>query len=320
MNNGLTHETVIELLPAYALDALEPEEMVAVEEYLAQQRALLARVERLQEATAQLAYAAPTAPVSPNVKATLMAQVRAEASPTPRSAAARQTTGHRAPNNTPAQSAHNPLLGDRNQARPMPFGRAQQTRPIQPPLPAPPQPRRVNFGWLAAAAMAVAALFIIWIDIGAQRQLGQLQAELATRTTEVTTLSQQLQILQKQVQKEQLQLAFFTGPSEIATLNGTPDAPNAAGVYYQQNGEALVVLHGLEPLPTTQTYQLWLIPAEGDPVPAGLFPIHTATTVDVQHVKLPANALGYPTIGLTVEPVEGSELPTSKPVLVGEKM
>lgn len=319
MNNGLTYETVIELLPAYALDALEPDEMVAVEDYLAQQRALLARVDQLQDVTAQLAHAAPTASVSPTVKATLMAQVRAGAKSTLRSSATHRSDAKPSADGAPAQSTRNPLLAARSQERNTPFARAQQVRPIQPPLPAPRPPQRFNFGWLAAAAIAVAALFIIWVDIGVQRQLGQLQTVLAERTTQVTDLSQQVQILEEQLQQDQLHLAFFTGPSEIATLTGTPSAPNAAGVYYQQNGEALVVLHGLEPLPTTQTYQLWLIPAEGNPAPAGLLPIHTAATVDVQFVTLPTAALDYATVGITVEPATGSEQPTSDPVLVGEK-
>ncbi|MBX3014945.1 MAG: anti-sigma factor [Caldilineaceae bacterium] len=315
MSTVLTYEQVVELLPAYTLGALEPEEMLAVDDYLEQQRALLARVERLDLATSQLAYGAPSAPLSPQLKLNLMAQVRPEATVLPPSTSVTQAMPSPRTSASVADTPRNPLLASRAQP-PLPtVGRRPAIRPS---LPVRPAPRRYHFGWAAAAVMAVAALFIIWIDIGTQRQVGQLQAELANRDGAINQLYQQIQTMEEQLQQDQAQLAFFSNPAQVVPLTGTDNAPNAGGVFYQSDERALVVLHGLPPLPAEQTYQLWLIPAEGAPAPAGLLSIQSAAINRLQ-VTLPANALAYSMIGISIEPASGSPAPTGDIVITGVK-
>lgn len=317
--NELTYETVVELLPAYTLGALATDEMVAMDDYLQRHHALLERIERLDEVTAQLAYMAPSAPMSARVKATLMPHIRAEAIP------ARTihllNAAERVTQNLPAIPKDTPLLPARQQEPAYALARPTPMRAPQPALPARPTPRRFDFGWLAAVAMTVAALFIVWIDFGAQRQLVQLRTDLANRTVNITELNRQLQVLQEQMLQNQQQMAFFATPSEIVPLGGTADAPDAGGVFYQHDTRALLVLHGLPPLASDQTYQLWLIPAAGSPVPAGELKVQSVD-VNRQQVTLPEADLAYQTyqkIGITIEPVGGSLAPTGALVLLGEK-
>ena len=318
-SHGLTYETVVELLPAYTLGALEPDEMVAMDDYLQRHHALLARIEQLDEATAQLAYAAPPAAMSPRLKATLMTQIRSEAIPS--RTIHLLNAAERVTQNLPAIPKDTPLLPARQHEPVYALARATPARAVQPALPPQLPPRRFDFGWLAAAAMAVAALFIVWIDFGAQRQLVQLQSELTARTAQISALNQQLQVMQDQVLQNQQQMAFFATPSEIVSLGGTPDAPGAGGVFYQHDTRALVVLQGLPPLAVDQTYQLWLIPSAGQPVPAGELAVQSID-VNRHQVTLPETDLAYQTyqkIGITIEPAGGSPEPTGALVLLGEK-
>lgn len=316
MSTGLTYEEAVELLPAYTLGALDPDEMVAMDDYMQRHHALLARVERLDAATGQLAYTAPIAPLSTQVKASLMAHVRAEAIPA--RTLSLLNAAERVTQNLPAVPKNTPLLPARQQEQIYALARPI---PVQPPQPVatPTTPRRFDFGWLAAAAMAVAALFIIWIDFGAQRQLMQLRSDLTGRDTEITQLSQQIQEMTTQLRAKEGQLAFFANPTQIVPLAGTDRAPTAGGVFYQHNTRAILVLHGLPPLPANQTYQLWLIPAQGAPESAGLLSIPSAEPNDLQ-VALPENALTYQAIGVSIEPAKGSDTPTAgNIVLVGER-
>ncbi len=329
MDNQVTYETVVELLPAYAISALEHDEMLAVEAYLQRQQTLLSRVAELALATAQLAYAAPAVPLSANVKRNLMAQVRAQADNTQR-----LPTVARAADSTPAPPINlpsNPLLVQRppertpdgRQERALALGRTQQLRTapraVQPPLPAPTRPQKFNFGWAAAAAIAVAALFIIWVDMGVQRQVGQLQTQLANRDTTITELSQQLQVKDAEIEQNRLQLAFFAAPTQIVALTGTADAPaGAGGVFYQHNERGLLVVHGLAQLPADQSYQLWLIPPDADPVSAGFLAMQS-TDINRQQITLPTDGLTYNAIGISVEPASGSPAPTGKIVILGAK-
>lgn len=319
MSTGLTYEEAVELLPAYTLGALEPDEMVAMDDYMQRHHALLARVERLDAATAQLAYTAPIAPLSSHVKNSLMGQIRAEAIPS--RTLSLLDAAERITQNLPTVPKNTPLLPARQQqeqtyalARPTPMLPPQPTSP-----PARTPTRRFDFGWLAATAMAVAALFIVWVDFGAQRQLVQLRTDLTGRDRQITQLTQQIQSMELQLQQNQGQLAFFAAPTEIVPLAGLGKAPGAGGVFYQHNNRAILVLHGLPPLPADQTYQLWLIPAQGPPAPAGLLTIATVNP-NGQQVTLPENALGYQAVGISIEPAGGSETPTEgNIVLAGER-
>ena len=316
MSTGLTYEEVVDLLPAYTLGALEPEEMVAMDDYMQRHHALLARVERLDAATAQLAYTAPVAPLPAKVKTSLMNQVRAEAIPS--RTLSLLHAAERVTQNLPAIPKTTPLLPARQQEQMYALARPTPVLPPPPAVPAPP-PRRFEFGWLAAAATAVAALFVVWLDFGAQRQLVQLRADLTVRNTQLNQLSQLVQVMELQLQQNQGQLAFLANPTQIVPLAGTDKAPTAGGVFYQHDSRALLVLHGLPPLPADQTYQLWLIPAQGDPTPAGLLAVPSVEPNRLQ-VSLPENALAYQAIGVSIEPAGGSPLPTvANIVLVGEK-
>jgi anti-sigma factor RsiW len=78
MDPELTREEIIEMLPAYVLGALEPDEMLAVEAYLEQHHDLLPRLHSAEEAAAQLAYLAPATPLPDDARDRLMSRVKAE--------------------------------------------------------------------------------------------------------------------------------------------------------------------------------------------------------------------------------------------------
>jgi anti-sigma-K factor RskA len=101
-------------------------------------------------------------------------------------------------------------------------------------------------------------------------------------------------------------------------LGGTEAAPQASGTLYVRDGQGTLVLSNLEPLSSDQTYQLWLIPPDGAPIPAGLLgqagePVETIT------LDLPATLDDIAAVGISVEPPGGSAAPSGPIVLLGEK-
>lgn len=79
--------------------------------------------------------------------------------------------------------------------------------------------------------------------------------------------------------------------------------------------QAVLTVRGLAPLPASQVYEVWLIPAHGMPTGVAFLspnPANNAWTAVVN-----GSLAGYDTIAATNEPVGGSPAPTGSQVLSG---
>jgi anti-sigma factor RsiW len=76
-------------------------------------------------------------------------------------------------------------------------------------------------------------------------------------------------------------------------------------------GQGVLVVDRLPRAPAGKTYEAWVIPAGGDPVPAGLFQGGDGTTVVHLQRSVPRGS----TIAATVESAGGVTAPTQSPVL-----
>ena len=296
----LSYNQIIDLLPAYALGALEPEEMLAVDAYLNQHQELLTRLRSAEEAAAHLAHIAPPVPLPATAKAHLMSRVQADLAP---------------PEATPAT------------AKPV-------VRP-KPAVPKPPQPSwwsrlRPLFTSPLWVGVSAAALIILLVSLfyvrqlqsqlnGANNQLSQLEERISELETAKVQLEQANQTLQQQLQtgNDRLMLIANADPDRTLQLSNPEGEPGAGGTFYVRDDEGLLVWRGLEPLPQDQSYQLWLIPpAEGAPVPAGLLEIE-AGAPDWLTVQIPPDAQNFAAVGVSIEPAGGSPAPTGPIVLLG---
>jgi anti-sigma factor RsiW len=88
----------------------------------------------------------------------------------------------------------------------------------------------------------------------------------------------------------------------------TPLKGASGSLVVGSSGRAALVVCGLDPAPSGQTYEAWLI--RGTPTPAGLFDTQGSCTA----VALDRTAPSGSTVAVTREPEEGSELPTTDPI------
>jgi len=336
-----------EILAGYALGALEPDEMLAVEEYLAEHPELASTMQRLEESVMGLAYSAPAITPPPDSKAALMARVRADLhEPTP-------TAQRAAPS-----SAQPPRINRLT-------GMAQATR-VASRAPRSTMRRATTWrqrfadsfdgffdfatGWkLATMTTAAALLFFAVSTVQLSSQLNQssaqvtllneavstrtaelntatsqltdvasLQDELAQLQAEKATLQQSSQQVVQQLETERQQISSLLAVSQVVTLDGTDAAPQAEGTLFVGEDSLVLVIRGLQPLPSGQIYQLWLIPEESNPVSAGLVQIATgespSLTTDVN-----LSISSFAVVGLSVEPEGGSEQPTGDIVMLGDR-
>jgi anti-sigma-K factor RskA len=177
---------------------------------------------------------------------------------------------------------------------------------------APARPR-TRSGWLNAlawAAAAVAMIVVIWLA----RQNSLLEGQVATLQARSTAAQRQLR------EARELATLLTSASAEHFTLaaSNTAAQPGGRAVYDPASGTLVFIASNMPAVPSQKTYQLWLIPTNGAPVPAGVFKPNARGTASVIKPPLPTG-LAAKTFAITIEPEAGSSAPTSQPIMVGTR-
>lgn len=157
-------------------------------------------------------------------------------------------------------------------------------------------------------ALAGVALFLTLVAAGWIVRLYQDVARLQAENVR----------LQQVLQEQEEQFALITAPEvTYTTLGGLEAQPQAQGRLYMppQASDALLVLWRLEPLPTDEAYQVWLI-RDGAPISAGLMTVDDAGR-GTMPVRGGRPLSDFDAIGVSREPAGGSPQPTLV-VLLGD--
>jgi anti-sigma-K factor RskA len=172
-----------------------------------------------------------------------------------------------------------------------------------------PSVRRISWwsvmGWVSAAA-AVAIAVILWrTDANLRSRMANLQNEFNEQQTEL--------------QRAQEVTATLNATDALrVTIVPSRAAPQPQGriIYVPSRSSLIFLANNLPPLPARRTYELWLIPRSGSPIPGGVFKPDTHGNVTVVNPRLP-QGVETKTFAITVEPETGSQLPTSAPIMLG---
>jgi anti-sigma-K factor RskA len=164
--------------------------------------------------------------------------------------------------------------------------------------------------WLAPL-LAAAALALLVFAI----QLKNQNRELAGRQAE---LQSQVDKLEQDAVKERAVLDLLTASDSVrVTLVSGSARPVPEGrAFYNSRKGLLFYASNLPMLTADRTYQLWLVPTNGDPISAGVFQVDASGSGEVTLPDLPPNvtAKGF---AVTVEPSGGVPKATGPKVLLG---
>jgi len=173
-----------------------------------------------------------------------------------------------------------------------------------------PVPTRRRMGWwlIPFAASAFLAIFVavLWRDNYVLRdRLVQLQARIPAQQAEIP-LAQDL-------------LALITDPKSVQVdllAANTKPSPHGRAVYAPRTGALFFMASDLPPAPPHKAYELWLLPKEGTPVPAGTFQPDSNGNATLIMPAIPAG-LEAVKFAVTLEPETGPRSPTRPTVLSG---
>jgi anti-sigma-K factor RskA len=265
-----------ELLPAYALGALDGDDLRELEEHLAG---------GCEECRGQLALwegdletlAASIAPVEPSeITRSRVLKLAGGAASAPSTAAAPAVS----PDRVPAPARTPAWLG------------------------------------IAALLLLGLAVWGLVGQARMAREVRRLAEERDGLSRQVAALSQEVSRIRTESQRAELALQVLAAPGvQSVALAGLEAAPGAAGRTYvnPRSRDALFYAFGLPALPADKTYELWFI-AGGKPVPAGTFAVDPRGTgsLRVDRVVDPGQIQAW---AVTVEPRGGVPQPTGAMVL-----
>jgi len=121
--------------------------------------------------------------------------------------------------------------------------------------------------------------------------------------------------LQRERERSRAVLEFLRAPeTREATFGEGKPEPAKGRVFVNAGRGVLLLASNLGDLPANRTYQFWLLPRGGKPVPAGLF---RSTAGEALHLYSGSVNLGdLAGVAVSVEPEGGSPQPTTTPILV----
>ncbi len=160
-------------------------------------------------------------------------------------------------------------------------------------------------GWVTAVVMAAAAFWFWRQSDGAAFQLARIQNQFKAQSIEL--------------QKAQEIVATLTAPdAQVVPVvaPNTPPQPQGKAIYVRDRSSLVFIASNLPAAPPQKTYELWLIPTEGAPIPAGVFKPNARGNATVVNPPLPPNVQAK-AFAITVEPEGGSITPTMPIVMMG---
>ena len=168
------------------------------------------------------------------------------------------------------------------------------------------EPKTSRF-WLLGLSFVSACLLIAVALISTEnsrrgQDLVAAQAQLRQGTSDLTRLESAFQILNEPATK---QVVFGAGPAQ----------PPKGRVFVNPQRGVLLIASNLPSPPAGKIYEMWLLPKQGAPVPAGLFQSDGQGNALYMR-KDPFDIAATKAIAVTLENEAGSNTPTSPIVIV----
>ena len=159
--------------------------------------------------------------------------------------------------------------------------------------------------WVAAAALAGGAVAVLLQNSDLRKRIGGLQNQSAQQQAEL------------QRAREVVSTLTATDAMRVTLVAAkTPPQPQGKAIYVRDRSSLIFLASNFQPLPAQKAYELWLIPINGAPIPAGLFKPDAHGSATVINPPLPT-AVEAKAFAITVEPESGSSVPTMPILMIG---
>ncbi|MFN7994254.1 MAG: anti-sigma factor [Bryobacteraceae bacterium] len=181
-------------------------------------------------------------------------------------------------------------------------------------------PRRVwawSPVWGTVAAVAVLAAIILGVrEREAAAGLGRIRAAASAQAGELARLQSGAARQAQELARLNEAIAILNAPdAKQVVFGGAAPQPPRGRVFVDAKRGVLLVASNLPPAPAGKTYEMWVIPKGGKPIPAGLF--QSAADGTALHLLAgPVSMAGTAAVAVTQEASGGVPQPTTQPIIV----
>ncbi len=159
--------------------------------------------------------------------------------------------------------------------------------------------------WFATVAFALLSALLYFANLRLKNDLGAIQANSQSQAIELQQAHEMLGLLKS---------------PDAMRVTMTPGAekpkPQGKTIYSPQAGRLIFMASNMPPAPPNKAYELWLVPKQGAPIPAGMFSPDASGSATVMQSSMPSG-MQPKAFAVTIEKPEGSTTPTMPLVLVG---
>lgn len=173
--------------------------------------------------------------------------------------------------------------------------------------PATPRPRWLPIFLSACAAGLAIMIAVLWT------QKSHLEASIAGLSA---LTSQQKSELEQADHIAEILTASDAMRVTVLPVDLKTPTPEGKAIYSRRHTGLIFIASNLHPLPAQKVYELWLIPTQGAPIPAGTFRPDVKGAAIVLNPPLPAG-VDAKAFAITIEPEQGSSSPTMPIVMLG---
>ncbi len=162
--------------------------------------------------------------------------------------------------------------------------------------------QRQSRNWLfAVAALSAACVALVVYSVWAANAQGQLESQIAALQTERNQLRSAVEVLSQ--------------PDTRTVQFGVAENTPHGRAFVTPTGGVVFVGSQLPHIASDRAFELWLIPKQGAPRPAGVFrPNARGNFVNVSNSHVSPSDLQA--LAVSIEPLQGSPAPTTTPILV----
>ncbi len=160
--------------------------------------------------------------------------------------------------------------------------------------------------WFAALACALFAVLGYFVNLKQRSDLQALRALQESQYSELTQARETLDLLQSQ---DAMHVNLTSTPTQAK--------PQGKAIYSPHQARLVFMASNLPPLPPNKAYELWLVPMEGAPIPAGMFKPDSHGNLGMMEHAFSIADLKAKAFAVTMEDEQGSATPTMPMVIAG---